>query len=162
MAYRVARLHIFKPKLKKWVNFVGSCNDVGIYPSYRPLVFLWPFGIFFPVWVCCAKKNLATLVAWHSGHRSRPNNRRSGSGSCLGVRCLFYFLTLFVLTNKFAETAKKQHSMSSLNTSHPIDRTTASCLYLHLGRSWWTPAIGSSWKFPSFGRFRAKKMFRPY
>jgi hypothetical protein len=26
------------------------------------LVFLWLFGIFFPVLVCCTKKNLATLL----------------------------------------------------------------------------------------------------
>jgi hypothetical protein len=24
---------------------------------------LWLFGIFFPVWICCAKKNLASLVS---------------------------------------------------------------------------------------------------
>jgi hypothetical protein len=31
-------------------------EDVAIWSS------LWPFGIFFPVLVCCAKKNLATLI----------------------------------------------------------------------------------------------------
>jgi hypothetical protein len=64
---RVARWFVFKPKIPIWVNFegpkIGKCWNI-----------LWPFGIFyghlgyfktiwyiFPVWVSCAKKNLATL-----------------------------------------------------------------------------------------------------
>jgi hypothetical protein len=42
-------------------------EDVGIY--YGQLVYftaiwyiLWPFGIFFPVLVCCPKKNMASLA----------------------------------------------------------------------------------------------------
>jgi hypothetical protein len=51
---RVARWHIFKPKIPIWLNFGGSCNGrcwyilwpLGIF--YRNLVYiciLWPFGI---------------------------------------------------------------------------------------------------------------------
>jgi hypothetical protein len=41
---------------------------VGIFYGYRKYFMaiwyiLWSFGIFFPVLVCCTKKNLATLVA---------------------------------------------------------------------------------------------------
>jgi hypothetical protein len=37
---RVARWHIFKPKILIWVNFGGSCNG-------RCWYILWPFGIFY-------------------------------------------------------------------------------------------------------------------
>jgi hypothetical protein len=42
------------PKIRIWVIFGGSCNG-------RCWYILWTFGIFFPVLVCCNKKNLATL-----------------------------------------------------------------------------------------------------
>jgi hypothetical protein len=37
---RVARWHIFKPKISFWVNFGGPCNG-------RCWYILWPFGIFY-------------------------------------------------------------------------------------------------------------------
>jgi hypothetical protein len=37
-AGRIARLHIFKPKITIWLNFRGSCNGRCI---------LWPFGTFY-------------------------------------------------------------------------------------------------------------------
>jgi hypothetical protein len=66
---------IFKPKIPIRVNFGGSCNwrcryilwPLGLF--YCHLVYVvavlyisWSFGIFFPVLVCCTKKNLATLA----------------------------------------------------------------------------------------------------
>jgi hypothetical protein len=72
--YRAARLHSFIPKIPIWVNFGGSCNGRCWYSLlpfglfYSHLVYFvtisynsWSFGTFFPVLVCCAKKNLATL-----------------------------------------------------------------------------------------------------
>jgi hypothetical protein len=67
---RVARWHIFKPKI--WINFVGSCNGSCWYIIYPFDLFCGYFGICrlvyfmviwhtFPVLVCCPKKNLATL-----------------------------------------------------------------------------------------------------
>jgi hypothetical protein len=71
---RVARWHIFKPKIPIWVNFGGSYNGRCLYIIcpfglfYGYLVYfvalwyiLWLFGIYFPVMVCCTTKNLATL-----------------------------------------------------------------------------------------------------
>jgi hypothetical protein len=84
MPTRVARWHIFKPKISIWVNFGESCNE-------RCWYILWPFGIlygylvycmvigyniwlygictyFMVIWyifhvlVRCTKKNLATLM----------------------------------------------------------------------------------------------------
>jgi hypothetical protein len=55
------------PKIPTWVNFGGSCNGRCWYslwqlgPFYGHLVYLWQFGIFFPVWVYFTNKNLATL-----------------------------------------------------------------------------------------------------
>jgi hypothetical protein len=37
---RVARWHIFKPKIPTWVNFGRSCNG-------RCWYILWPFGLFY-------------------------------------------------------------------------------------------------------------------
>jgi hypothetical protein len=37
-------------------------EDVGIF-------YVWPFGIFFLVLVCCAKKNLATLDLRHQSRK---------------------------------------------------------------------------------------------
>jgi hypothetical protein len=45
----------FKPKFQIWVHFGGSCN-------VKFWCILWTFGIFFPVLVCCTKKNLATQL----------------------------------------------------------------------------------------------------
>jgi hypothetical protein len=52
---RVARLHIFKPKIQIWVNFGGTCNGKYWYSFY--LVYftaicyiLWFFGTIFPFW----------------------------------------------------------------------------------------------------------------
>jgi hypothetical protein len=69
---RVARWYIFKPKLSIWGNFGGSCNGSCWYILwpfdlfYGHLVYffatLYIYGIFFPVLVCCTKKNLATLL----------------------------------------------------------------------------------------------------
>jgi hypothetical protein len=79
-----ARWHIFTPKIPICFNFGGSCNRIrwpfGLFNGYL-LHFvaiwsiLWPFGLFcghlvyfmviwyfFPVWVSCIKKNLATLT----------------------------------------------------------------------------------------------------
>jgi hypothetical protein len=60
---RVARCYIFKLN----IQILGlAVEDVGIF--YRHLVYftaiwytLWTFGMFFPVLVCCTKKNLASL-----------------------------------------------------------------------------------------------------
>jgi hypothetical protein len=83
---RVARWHIFKPKILIWVYYGGSCNGrywyilwpFGIF--YSHVVYfvdiwciLWLFGIFCPVLVRCTKKNLATLVsARGNGLRQLP------------------------------------------------------------------------------------------
>jgi hypothetical protein len=71
----VARWLLFKPKIIFWVNFVGSCNGIywyilwlfGIPYSHLEffcghLLYLFVIPYTFPVLVCCAKKNLATLV----------------------------------------------------------------------------------------------------
>jgi hypothetical protein len=71
-----ARWYIFKPKIPFWVNFGRSCNGRCWY-FLRPLCLfygqivyfmaiwyiMWSFGIFFPVWVYCTEKNLATLIS---------------------------------------------------------------------------------------------------
>jgi hypothetical protein len=49
-----------------------AIEDVGIFYSHFTtigifvvvLYILWLFGIFFPVLVCCTKKNLATLITY--------------------------------------------------------------------------------------------------
>jgi hypothetical protein len=69
VSVRVARCHVFKPKILIWVNFGGTWNG-------RFWSILWPFGLFwghlvylmviwnfFPVLVSCLNKNLATLVS---------------------------------------------------------------------------------------------------
>jgi hypothetical protein len=60
---RVARWHIFKPKIPIWVNFEGlAMENVGIlyghlvYILYHCLIFLWPFGIFFSFWYVLSRK----------------------------------------------------------------------------------------------------------
>jgi hypothetical protein len=67
---RVARWHIFKPKITIWVHFGGSCNGRCWYVTwlfglfYGYLVFLcplhrynlWLFGIFFPFWQVVPRK----------------------------------------------------------------------------------------------------------
>jgi hypothetical protein len=72
-SFRVARWHIFKPKLLIWVNFGWYCNGSILYGHSvyftAILYILWPFGILyvcvilciFRVLECCTKKNLATL-----------------------------------------------------------------------------------------------------
>jgi hypothetical protein len=69
---RVARWHIFEPKKSRFGLILEgfAMEDVGI--LYGHLVYLqlfwyvlWLFGIFFPVLVCCTKKNLATLGRGH-------------------------------------------------------------------------------------------------
>jgi hypothetical protein len=53
---RVARWHIFKPKIPLWVNFGGSYNGrcwcilwlFGLFSSFWYI--LWPFGIFLVIW----------------------------------------------------------------------------------------------------------------
>jgi hypothetical protein len=70
----VAKWQIFKLKIPIWVNFEGSCNGrcwyilwsfglfCGNFVYFVALWYiLWSFGIYFPVLVCCTKKNLATL-----------------------------------------------------------------------------------------------------
>jgi hypothetical protein len=69
---RVARRHIFKPKIPIWVNFGGSYNGRCWLYFMEIWSILRPFGILcgfyhhlmylFPVLVCCAKGNLATLL----------------------------------------------------------------------------------------------------
>jgi hypothetical protein len=70
---RVARRFVFKPKIQIWVNFGWSCNGRSWYilwtlgPFYEVFCYiLWTLakvrGNFFPVWVFCTKKNLATLM----------------------------------------------------------------------------------------------------
>jgi hypothetical protein len=59
---RVARWHIFDPKIPIWVNFGGSSmKDIGI--LHRHLVYftaiwysLWLFGIVFPFWYFVPRK----------------------------------------------------------------------------------------------------------
>jgi hypothetical protein len=63
---RVARWHIFKPKIPIWVNFGGSCNggcmylhtyilwSLGIFCG--PLDILLLFGTFFPFWYVGPRK----------------------------------------------------------------------------------------------------------
>jgi hypothetical protein len=71
---RVARWDIFKPKIPILVNLGGSCNGscwciilpVGLFYDYFVyFAFIWSilrlYGLFFPVLVCCTKKNMATL-----------------------------------------------------------------------------------------------------
>jgi hypothetical protein len=71
---RVARWHIFKTKIPIWVKFWEFCNGRCLYILWPFCLFqghlvyfvviwyiLWSFGIFFPFWICCTKKNLATL-----------------------------------------------------------------------------------------------------
>jgi hypothetical protein len=41
---RVARWHIFKPKIAVWENFGGSCNGRCLFHGY--LAYFRPFGIF--------------------------------------------------------------------------------------------------------------------
>jgi hypothetical protein len=72
---RVARWYIFKPKTPIWVNVWWVLQwemlvyftdlwyivrPIGIFYAY--LYSLWSFGIWFPILICCTKKNLATLV----------------------------------------------------------------------------------------------------
>jgi hypothetical protein len=77
-ASRVARWHIFKPKIPLWVNFggpwVGKCWYIlwpfGIFYGYLGyFMTIWyilcSFGTFCPVLVLCTNKNLATLSASH-------------------------------------------------------------------------------------------------
>jgi hypothetical protein len=66
---RVARWYIFKPKIPIWVFIGGPWNGKCLYilQSFgRHSLCIWyilcSFGIFFPVLVCCTKKNLAPLV----------------------------------------------------------------------------------------------------
>jgi hypothetical protein len=72
---RVARWHIFEPKILIWVNFGGTCNGRCWYTSlpfrlfYSHLIYfvaigyiLLLFGIF-SILVCCTKTNLATLFS---------------------------------------------------------------------------------------------------
>jgi hypothetical protein len=69
VSIRVARWHIFKPKIPIWVNFGGSRNGrcwyilwpIGLF--YVHLVYsvsiwymLWLFGIFFPFWYVVPRK----------------------------------------------------------------------------------------------------------
>jgi hypothetical protein len=62
-------IHIFKPKLPILVYFEGYFNGrFGIFCGYFIYCMgIWylllSFGIVFPVLVCCAKKNLATLLS---------------------------------------------------------------------------------------------------
>jgi hypothetical protein len=68
---RVARWFVFKPKIKILQGL--AMDDVAIFYDHFGLFYghwkyfmaiwniLWSFGIFFPVLVCCTKKNLATL-----------------------------------------------------------------------------------------------------
>jgi hypothetical protein len=71
---RVARWYIFKPKFQIWVIF-ERLRMKSVRTLYGHLVYRQHFGIFyghlvyfkvvwysFPVLVCCAKTNLATLV----------------------------------------------------------------------------------------------------
>jgi hypothetical protein len=87
---RVARWYIFEPKTPTWVNFGGSCNGRCWYIlwPFGPLHMgylvhfvatwynLWYFGLFFPVLVCCTKKNLATLIGWLARGYSAAGKRR--------------------------------------------------------------------------------------
>jgi hypothetical protein len=84
---RVARWHIFKPKIPIWVNFGGSCNGrcwfifwpFGLFYNYRVyfvaifgimyghlvyfchfgIMYIWSFGIFLPFWYVLSRK------IWH-------------------------------------------------------------------------------------------------
>jgi hypothetical protein len=89
---RVARWHIFEPKIPIWVNFGGSCNG-------RCWYILWPFDLFysrlvyfaaiwyiwykiginFHVLVFCIEKNLATLV--QRGGKKRVGQFRGKRGN---------------------------------------------------------------------------------
>jgi hypothetical protein len=75
---RVARWYIFKQKIPIWVHYEGSCNVrcwyifmtfcilLGHFVYFMTFWYIvWSLGIFFPVLVCCTKKNLATLVGGH-------------------------------------------------------------------------------------------------
>jgi hypothetical protein len=73
--------NFFKPKIPFWVNLGASCNGRCWYifcPFGVPILrqfdlFLWSFGtiyvhsVYFPVLVCCSKKNLATLAFSRNG-----------------------------------------------------------------------------------------------
>jgi hypothetical protein len=90
---RVARWYIFKPKIPIWVNFSASCKE-RCWPFYCHFVYfmaIWyVFGSFwyiFPVLVCCAEKNLATLrISMRVKRRPRnwviSNRPTCNPGSC--------------------------------------------------------------------------------
>jgi hypothetical protein len=60
--------YIFRPKIRIWVNFGGSCNGRCWYSLwtlrllYGHLVYFVVIWYIFPVLVCCTKKNLASPV----------------------------------------------------------------------------------------------------
>jgi hypothetical protein len=59
---RDARWYTLKPKIRIWVNFRGPFNGrvLVLFMAISPI--LRPFGIFYPVLVCCTKETLATLL----------------------------------------------------------------------------------------------------
>jgi hypothetical protein len=74
LPFRVARWYIFKPKIPFWLNFGGSMyvamGDIGTF--YGHLVYFMVIWYIFPVLVCCAIKNLATLLLVLSFLKSNP------------------------------------------------------------------------------------------
>jgi hypothetical protein len=80
LATRVARWHIFRPKIPIWVNLGWICNGrcwyvyfIAIWSILRPLEIFCGylvFGIFFNVLVRCTKRNLATLLATQRSRRT--------------------------------------------------------------------------------------------
>jgi hypothetical protein len=71
---RVARRHIFLPKIQIWVNFGGTCNGrcwyilrpIGLFYGY--LVYLWPFGIFMVIWYKKKSGNPDQNQLWRHFH----------------------------------------------------------------------------------------------
>jgi hypothetical protein len=69
--FSAARWFVFKPKILIWVNFGRSCHGscfvyfifIYTYIYFMAIWYiLWSLVIFLPVLVCCAEKNLATLI----------------------------------------------------------------------------------------------------
>jgi hypothetical protein len=71
-------------------------EDVGIFHGHLvdfPVTWhiLWPFGTFFPVLVCCSKKNLATLIV---GGFSRQKCKMATLTFCRVLICIRSYVAI--------------------------------------------------------------------
>jgi membrane-anchored protein YejM (alkaline phosphatase superfamily) len=64
-SFRVARWHIFKPKITNWVNFRGSSTGrfyfIATWFIFRKFWYFKGYLVYFPRFGMLCKKNLATL-----------------------------------------------------------------------------------------------------